>query len=102
MAKSETKIMSELPQVNGKPRAAEGGSVVLEVPRGPLAIGYVTTRFEVTGLTVEQADALNRLTTGLRMQNARCQRRDARTALGIVVDKEADSIRWLLDQLAAG
>jgi hypothetical protein len=81
---------------------SESDSIEITVPIGPPARGYVTDRVEVTSLTVEQKNALNRLTTGLRLQSARCQRRDARTPEGRVVDSEIDAVRWLLDQVALG
>lgn len=73
----------------------------LQFPMAALPDGYRTDRVEVVGLTESQVIALHRLTAALRKDNERCQKRNAATPAGVVVDTPADCVRWLLDKISA-
>lgn len=74
-------------------------TISLTVPLAERSGGYESSRVEIYGLTEKQSAALDRLTAALRIDNARCQKRIARTPDGLVVDTPADAIRWLLDRI---
>jgi hypothetical protein len=66
-------------------------SVSIELPRGEPVPGYRTRHVELH-LNAAQSDALAEILSGLR-------ERHTVLASGRMVDKPADVIRWMLDQL---
>ena len=89
------------PASTSPPAAEPPGVVNIDVPMHMCQSGYAPIRVEIRSLTERQSWALKRLTCSLRDTNARCETGQARTAAGLVVDREGDAVRWLLDQLAA-
>jgi hypothetical protein len=73
--------------VNNHPAAVQ-----IELPLGEVGNGYLTNHVEVGGLNVPQRETLKRLFHGL-------DHAGARLANGKRVGSNADTIRWILEQI---
>lgn len=82
------------------PQRTAPTEVVIRLPIGGPVEGYTPMRVDSAGLTDRQGNALKSLTSALRERNARYRSRIAQTENGLVVDKYADVIKFLLDQYA--
>ncbi|MEM7311683.1 MAG: hypothetical protein AAF497_00890 [Planctomycetota bacterium] len=75
-------------------------TIRLEIPTAKRRDGYASDRVSVGALTDRQAAALKFLRDSLADNNERCGKRNANHGAGVVVDTNADAIRWVLDRVA--